>query len=118
MRQMPLWHLLCNREGQQSPHRAGRRRHLIGTPAGCGADQACCVLAGPGADREHGGSRAVRSAKLLSCARAGRGRPREVERRPYAYKGESMYVKDIMQTAVTAVPPDARVSTAYQMMTM
>jgi acetoin utilization protein AcuB len=29
-----------------------------------------------------------------------------------------MDVKDIMQTAVTAVPSDARVSTAYQMMTM
>ena len=29
-----------------------------------------------------------------------------------------MDVKDVMQTAVTAVPPDARVSTAYQMMTM
>ena len=29
-----------------------------------------------------------------------------------------MDVKDVMQTAVTTVPPDARVSTAYQMMTM
>jgi acetoin utilization protein AcuB len=29
-----------------------------------------------------------------------------------------MYVQDIMQTALTTVPPDARVNTAYQMMTM
>jgi hypothetical protein len=29
-----------------------------------------------------------------------------------------MYVKDFMQTALTAVTPHIRVSTAYQMMTM
>src|SRR5712691_3722232 len=33
-------------------------------------------------------------------------------------KGELMYVKDFMQTALTTVPPNTRVNTAYQLMTL